>query len=217
MIGRTASRGALACLVLLILAALPLRSANGQGLPARARITAVFDGDTVLLAGGQKVRYLGIDTPEAGSKDHPPDCFAEEAERLNKSLVLGREVSLEYDRETKDRYGRLLAYVVLPDGRCANGELIRAGCAAVFRTPEGFGREAEFVALQREAVQRRAGMWGSCRVEPASFYVGNRRTFVIHRPECPSVQQMSPRSALRARQRLELLADGFRPCRSCKP
>ena len=126
----------------------------------------VCDGDTIILKSGEKVRYLGIDAPEIAHDRGTADCFGEEARKLNSDLVLHQRISLQYDHEKTDQYGRLLAYVLLPNGKCANAELLRAGCAFVFRSNQDFRRLQEFLLLQKEAIHQRQGMWGACAVKP---------------------------------------------------
>lgn len=128
--------------------------------PSTAIVASVIDGDTIVLEGGQKVRYLMIDTPEITKGKH--DCYGEEARQYNEDLVLGQEVSLTYDQECEDQYGRLLAYVEAPDGE-ANSLLVARGFACVLIVPpNGEDRESEFMSLELGARQKGAGLWGAC-------------------------------------------------------
>lgn len=130
--------------------------------PARALVNRVVDGDTIEVEGGDKVRYLLVDTPEM-----PDSCYAGEAARFNASLVEGREVSLAYDEAgCRDRYGRLLAYVFV-DGHEVNRLLVEQGYACVYvLPPAGVSREAEFRTWQDQAIQARRGLWGVCTEVP---------------------------------------------------
>ena len=78
-------------------------------------VTKVIDGDTIQIEGGQKVRYIGIDTPETVDPTRPDGCFGKEASEKNKNLVLGKKVRLEKDVSLTDRYGRLLRYVYVDE------------------------------------------------------------------------------------------------------
>src|SRR5690242_16918136 len=103
--------------------------AGSASPPASGVVSRVVDGDTVIVrAGGRdlRVRLLGIDTPETVDPDRPVGCFGPEASAYTKHLLTGRSVSLVYDRELHDRYGRLLAYVYV-QGRFVNAALIRLG------------------------------------------------------------------------------------------
>jgi micrococcal nuclease len=118
------------------------------------RVQKVFDGDTVLLSDGRKVRYLGINTPEQG------EPFYLEAKRLNKSLVLGKDVRLEFDKKRKDKYGRILAYVYV--GRqMVNARLIEDGLAHAFFIPPNQKHNALLLRLQASAKERKAGIWST--------------------------------------------------------
>jgi micrococcal nuclease len=121
----------------------------------------VSDGDTVRVRidGGreERVRYIGIDTPEVTSGA----CFAAEAAEANEDLVAGREVRLELDAEERDRYGRLLAYVYSGD-TFVNAELVRAGFAQPLTVPPNVRFADRFKRLAREARRAGRGLWASC-------------------------------------------------------
>jgi len=128
--------------------------------PVDTVVTRVIDGDTVELEDGDKVRYLMIDTPET-TKGHD-DCFGEQAAEFNEKLVLGREVTLLYDQECRDKYGRLLAWVEV-DGTEVNRLLVERGYACVlFIPPNGEDRLEEFLALEEAAKEEKKGMWAAC-------------------------------------------------------
>src|SRR5262245_54832670 len=94
-------------------------------------VRVVFDGDTIDLAGRGRVRLLGIDAPEIGAGFDTPAAFAEESRAYLASLVLRRYVHLEFDGDSRDKYGRALAYVIRDDGVFVNAEMLRAGLARV--------------------------------------------------------------------------------------
>lgn len=130
--------------------------------PPRGLVRNVVDGDTIDLANGQRTRYLMVDTPEQRGPNGT-DCFALEATRFNRDMVLGREVDLSYDTQCADRYGRLLAYVSV-DGVEINARLIERGYACVLRIPpNGKDREQELLGLEELARSKNRGMWGACR------------------------------------------------------
>ena len=94
-------------------------SVSGPGLPAEAReatVTRVVDGDTVELGGLGKVRLIGVDAPEVYGG---AECYGREASGFAKRQLDGRRVRYTVGRDPRDRYGRLLAYVWLEDGRAA--------------------------------------------------------------------------------------------------
>jgi micrococcal nuclease len=130
------------------------------------RVVRVVDGDTirVQLDGGreERVRYIGIDTPESVKPGTPVQCFAKKASHFNDSLVDGRTVTLRTDAEQRDRYGRLLAYVYA-DGRFINRELVARGYARTLTIPPNVAHADEFAALARRAREAGLGLWRACR------------------------------------------------------
>jgi micrococcal nuclease len=130
----------------------------------RAYVTRVIDGDTVevSIAGrDDEVRYIGIDTPETVKPGTPIQCFGPQASALNHRLVEGRGVRLIFDRERRDVYGRLLAYVYR--GRLfVNARLVRSGYARTLTIPPNIAHAGLFHRLAREAGLAGRGMWGAC-------------------------------------------------------
>jgi micrococcal nuclease len=159
-------------LVVLVVAGLAGRSLlDGDERPAATRseatVVRVVDGDTirVRLKGGrvERVRYIGVDTPESVKPDTPVQCFAEQASAFNRRLVAGRQVTLVGDVEPRDRYGRLLAYVYRrPDGLFVNAELVRRGYARPLTIPPDVRFAARFRALAEEARRAARGLWAAC-------------------------------------------------------
>ena len=126
------------------------------------KVVRVLDGDTIELEEGTTVRYLHVDTPEISRDDTEDDeCFALEAKRLNEELVLGKTVQLEYDINCTDAYARSLAFVTV-NGRMVNRTLIERGYGELIIMAPNRSREAEFIALEQEARDNKAGIWGAC-------------------------------------------------------
>lgn len=116
-----------------------------------ATVSRVIDGDTIELDTREKVRYIGINTPESVDPRRKVECFGKEASSFNKNLVEGKTVRLEKDISDRDKYGRLLRFVYLEDGTFINEVLVREGYAyASPYTPDvskkELFREAEFDA-----------------------------------------------------------------------
>lgn len=155
----------LALTVALALASLELGCAADETCgPERARVERVIDGDTVEISGGERVRYLLVDTPESTSGNQ--ECFGAEARELNRSLVEGRVVELAYGSRCRDRFDRLLAYVTV-DGLDVNARLVADGYACVLHIPpDGDDRAAEFSALEGQARLNESGLWGACPAKP---------------------------------------------------
>ena len=133
-----------------------------QALPGHSRTAVVeraVDGDTVKLVGGERVRYIGVDTPELHHPSKPVQPYAREAWAFNRRLVEGRTVRLEFDVQTYDKYSRTLAYVYLEDGTFVNAELLRQGYARIFTIPPNVRHQEALLALEREARIQRRGLW----------------------------------------------------------
>lgn len=122
------------------------------------RVRQIIDGDTITVSGVGVVRLLGVDAPEKTGGYRAAEPFGDTATAFMKKLLDGRDVRLEYDGPRKDQYNRTLAYVVLPDQRVANIEIIRAGLAETYRRFE-FRRKPEYQAAEREAREAHRGMW----------------------------------------------------------
>ena len=127
--------------------------------PCSALVTRILDGDTAELENGDKVRYIGVDTPETTSgKD---ECFGDEARQFNEDLVLNRTVRLEYDVECTDHFGRTLAYLWI-DNRLVNLELIERGYGCELYVPPTDRYRSEMQAAEASAMAAGKGLWGAC-------------------------------------------------------
>lgn len=139
---------------------------SGASGPSSGPVVRVVDGDTirVRLAGTEeRVRYIGVDTPETVKPGTPVQCYGKAASAFNKRLLSGRRVRLVFDAEHRDRYGRLLAYVYRqPDGLFVNAELVRRGYAQTLTIPPNVSHAPEFRALARGARSAGRGLWAAC-------------------------------------------------------
>ena len=148
----------LACLTAAIAQAAHAGKAVSTPSPGPFTVEKVFDGDTIKLENGEKVRLLGIDAPELHHPELPVQRFAQEATDYMAKQVLGKKVTLEYEPDNlRDIYGRLLAYVYV-DGKMLNAELVRLGYAFAY-TKGSTHRLVEFLALEKEARSRQMGVW----------------------------------------------------------
>jgi micrococcal nuclease len=144
-------------------------------------VARVIDGDTLELAvaddkTGQrvtKVRLWGVDTPETVKPNSQVDYFGPEASAFSKSRAQGQWVTVRLDRrDTRDKYNRLLAYVLLPDGAMLNRELIAEGYGyADPRFPHDLS--SEFAALQKQARREGRGLWANVRPEQLPAYMNH--------------------------------------------
>jgi len=128
-------------------------------LRQRFRVARVVDGDTVKVQTGETLRYIGIDTPETKHPKKPVEYFGKEASAVNKKLVSGKDILVEFDVQQRDKYGRLLGYVFLPDGTFVNAELVKQGYAKVYTYPPNVKYSSFFRNLQAEAIKHKRGLW----------------------------------------------------------
>ena len=119
--------------LLTLLIACTLAAIVVYGAEKRGQVRWVADGDTIVLTDGERVRYAGINAPEVAHDGEPGELFADEARAFNQQLVLGLWLNLELAENSRDHYGRLLAYVFLEDGTFVNGELVQKGYAHLIR------------------------------------------------------------------------------------
>ncbi len=175
-------------------------------------VTKIIDGDTVQLDSGEIVRYLGIDTPEIATKDSGPEFYAREAARYNKKLVFMKKVRLEFDVEKKDQYSRLLAYVFVKDV-FVNAELVKHGYAKAMVKPPNLKYKDTLVSYQKKAMDEERGLWQEKKRESESSYVGNKRSYLLHRPSCKLVGKISDKNRIIFRSRMDAIRIGYSPCR----
>lgn len=195
-----------------------------DGLPATGKVVAVVDGDTIRLQSGERVRLIGVDTPETVHPSKPVQAFGKEASAYTRRHLEGESVRLTYDQANaatkhRDKYRRLLAYVVRErDNFDINAELIRQGYAHAY-TQYPLSRNDEFLGYQREAREQGRGLWApalpTARGPPADeikseVYV-TRTGAKYHRSGCRYLSKSKiPISLEDAKRR-------YSPCSVCNP
>jgi len=138
--------------------------------PNFSKVTRVIDGDTIEIETGQKVRYIGIDTPELHSPKKEVQCFAQEAFLKNKELVEGKVIKLEKDVSETDKYGRLLRYVYLQEKNSStaaifvNNYLVDNGYAYAASFPPDIKFADLFRQSQEKARTSIFGLWNNCPI-----------------------------------------------------
>ena len=130
------------------------------------KVVRVVDGDTIVVSPNEKVRLIGVDTPETVHPKKLVACFGKEAKQFTRDAVEGKTIRLVMDkvnskRQHKDKYLRTLAYAYLDDGTMLNRELIRQGYAHAY-TRFQFRYLIEFRELERQAQTQSVGLWSSC-------------------------------------------------------
>jgi len=241
-------------------AASPVTGASG-GVPApeavptgpmpgklySATVVRIVDGDTAVfrLKDGtrEKVRFIGVDTPESTTKIEPYGKAA--SAYTAKKLKVGSKVYLEKDVEPRDRYGRLLAYVWLAKpsaitqsevrAKLFNAKLVIDGYAQQMTIPPNVKYANYFGTFADEARFANKGLWaaggdsgsdsGAAAVAPATpepstsgaAYIGNRNTMKFHIPSCSSVGEMNPANKVALSSRNQAISGGYVPCGRCRP
>jgi micrococcal nuclease len=180
-------------------------------------VVRVLDGDTLILAGGLRVRVLGLDAPEMEKDSRPAEFLAHQAKAVLADLTLNKTIALEYDRLRYDQYGRLLAYLFLPDHTLVNAELLRRGLARVYFITPNLRYQKVLLTAQQEAIEARRGVWQQLLTQDEPFYLGNRHTLRLHRPQCPLAASMARANQVRFTSLKDAYLQGYSPCRSCKP
>ncbi|MDR0410189.1 MAG: thermonuclease family protein, partial [Spirochaetaceae bacterium] len=132
-----------------------------------ARVTRHVDGDTVHitienpptgLKKVEKVRMIGVDTPETAHPNRGLEYFGAEASAFTKDALLGKDVFIALDWDTRDKYGRLLAYIYTADGECHNASLIKQGFSRAY-TRFPFQFLDEFRTLEQKSRSAKKGLW----------------------------------------------------------
>ncbi len=142
----------------------PISSDDTIPTGRRVVIERVVDGDTIVVDRGERVRLIGIDTPESVKPGTPVECFAKEASRYLESLVpVGTRVVLVADVEPIDQYDRTLAYVYrVDDGLFVNEALVADGYANVATFPPNVVHVDDFLVAERSARAAGRGLWSAC-------------------------------------------------------
>jgi micrococcal nuclease len=140
---------------------------RGPTGPGPATVVEVIDGDTIDVRMGdrtERVRLLGIDTPESVDPDRPVECHGPEASALTSGLLpVGTAVALERDEEARDHFGRLLAYVFrLDDGLFVNEAIVAAGEAELLSIAPNQAYADRLATAAAGARDRGDGLWGGC-------------------------------------------------------
>jgi len=179
--------------------------------PQEIKVKEVEDGDTIVLSNGDRVRYIGIDTPET-------KCWLSwEATKANEEMVKGKEITLRYGIDSLDDSGRVLAYVWV-DSLLINAELIKKGLAWVYTVSPNLDHREHFISLQKQAREKKLGVW-SIPVSLETLYVATEksREFIFHRPDCEAAKKIKSENLIRFETRDEALDSGYRPCKKCWP
>ena len=177
----------------------------------------VADGDTIVLRDGRHVRYIGIDAPEIAHKNRRAEPMGEEARALNRRLVEGWKLRLDYDREKKDRYGRTLAYVYRSDGLFINADMLEQGCAHVLYRFPNISKHSILLSAQRLAMEHGRGIWQRVSKDSGRprAYLANRRSKRFHAHDCPMAKSISEKNRVWLENQWAGFWSGYAPARQC--
>ena len=180
-------------------------------------VATCFDGDTVKLTDRRVVRLAGIDTPELHNGKEKPQYYSREALEELTSIARGKAVRLiAVDDQEKDRYGRLIADVLLPDGRSLSEFMITRGAAYVYPHK---GLDEHYLErlrmLQIKAIAERRGMWRHILTIPAArnTYIGNRQSHRFFSANNLIVQDIKPRNRVLFGTLMDAFTAGYAPAR----
>lgn len=207
---------------LLLAFCLLLCAAQARAMPAQAVESPVahcFDGDTLKLANRRVVRLAGIDAPETSRHGQPGQYYSREAKQLLSRLAQGQRVTaVPRGALARDRYGRMVAEILLPDGSSLNERMIAEG-AAFFYHHEDLDPEYEerLRQLQNTAIHERRGMWAKLLESPAGLasYVGNRHSRRFFPLDCSDALKIRPRNREYFGNLMDAFLAGYAPARVC--
>lgn len=207
-------------IVLLVFLLLPIVVA-GEDYPSQGVVKKVIDGDTIELKSGELVRYIGIDAPETEYSKKGAEAFSKEATEANRRLVEGKTVRLLYDKQIKDKGGRLLAYVYAGD-IFVNAELVRGGFALYSPFEPNKAKNDLLLRSEWEARKNKVGIWAIPLKNPGKEYVASKikkegEIKKFHRIGCPFAEKIKEKNKISFKSIDEALDDGYRPCRKCNP
>jgi micrococcal nuclease len=134
---------------------------NPVGL-VNAKVVRVVDGDTVVVrykGREERIRLIGVDTPETVHPNKPVEAYGEEAKEYTKKKLEEKDIQIEFDVQERDRYGRLLGYIWL-DGLLFNDELLKMGYAKVATFPPNVKYVETFKETEKNAREKQVGLWG---------------------------------------------------------
>lgn len=195
----------------------------------------IIDGDTIVVhykGRDEKVRLIGINTPEIHHPAKGVEPFGYEAKKFVEGVLkAGDRIKLEFDIQSRDKYGRLLAYVYLSDGRFLNALLVENGYAQVMTIPPNLKYQDLFLDLERKAREEDKGLWGcrenECGVMQKGYisngknsecnFVASKMSSVFHKPGCEWARKIKEWNRQCFKKREDAIKSGKRACRVCRP
>ncbi|KUG03311.1 nuclease(snase)domain [hydrocarbon metagenome] len=202
------------------------------------QVTQVVDGDTIWVDlnnnSSEKVRLIGVDTPETVHPTIGEEPYGREASNYTKSRLTDQQIELELDVQDRDQYGRLLAYVWI-GSELFNETLVRQGYAQLSTYPPNVKYVDRFTAAQTVARNASLGLWGIEQTASGSDssnnrldnknnppagsykYIGSSRSDKYHYLTCKYAETISPQNQVFFSSRADAESAGYRPCANCNP
>jgi endonuclease YncB( thermonuclease family) len=174
----------------------------------------VNDGDTIVLADGRHVRYIGINAPEIDHENKKAELFGYKAKKYNKTLVLSKMVRLEFDKQTHDRYGRTLAYVFLNNGVFVNKVMIEQGYAYCLSRRPNIKYDQVLLQSQRDAMSAKRRIWSNWKEKKARYW-GSRRSKRFHYTTCAFGKRIAGENKIVFLRIWDAFWAGYAPCKKC--
>ena len=202
------------CFLLYILFLIFIGMSRSSVAQDEVKVRWVIDGDTIILTDGRHVRYIGINTPEIEHEHQKAEPYGYQAKKYNEKLVFSKTVRLQFDKERHDHFGRLLAYVFLPDGTFINKAMIAQGYAYLLPQKPNIMYAKILLQAQREAMSAKKGMWREIAEEEGG-YSGNRRTKRFHATACPFGEKISLTNRVSFKSKRDAFRAGFAPAKRC--
>lgn len=184
------------------------------------RVIRVVDGDTIVisyLGKEEKVRLIGVDTPESVHSDASKNTpYGKIASDYTKAQLTDKTIQLEFDVQERDKYGRLLAYVYV-DGKMYNKTLLEEGHAKVATFPPNVKYAEEFQRLEQQAQKEQVGMWQDYVVKTDGNIIGNKNSQKYHQVDCQGAKKINSHNKVWFDTEEEAAAAGYQPCSICMP
>ncbi|MBO4335621.1 MAG: thermonuclease family protein [Desulfovibrio sp.] len=190
-----------------------------QAEPANSAVARCFDGDTVKLTDRRVVRLAGIDAPELAHEKIAEQFYARAAQKELESIVTGHKISLgEASVHNKDRFGRVIAELMLEDGQSVCELMVRRGAAFYYPHKDLLpDLQKRLLEEQIAAIETRQGMWEELLASPVAKmnYIGNRDSLRFFPNDCPQAQKIKPRNRVYFETLMDAFLAGFAPSRVC--
>lgn len=178
------------------------------------KVKKAIDGDTVLLEGGERLRYAGINALELHTSSGIPEPYAEEAYLKNRELTEGKKLCLEIAQRKRDKYGRLLGDLYFENGTSVSEILVSEGLAFVCYYEGSSSFFERLLPIQRKALVTKKNLFSYVdKAQGKSIYIGNKNSRRFHHPACKEGKGIKRKIIFKSLE--EALWEGYCPSREC--